>query len=103
MGGGDPAAGGTSKTGTFYTIKGDVVYAIFLSYPDSKQLSLSVSQGVEGKTHVEMLVGNSTVEVQWKARASGGMDITLPPAPQGSFSAWTLRMTGLVASSEVVV
>merc|ERR1712039_147377 len=93
--GADPAAGGTSTNGTFYTSKGKVVYAIFLHYPETKQLSLSLPHAVHGKSKIELLTATGCIEVAWTPQASGGVSVQLPYPPFGSFSAWTLRLSGL--------
>merc|ERR1712232_1504754 len=91
----DPAAGGTSKLGTFYTSKGSTVYAIFFSYPQDSVLTLSVPHGIQGQTNIQMLTVNGPSALKWTHRAAGGINVELPPPPLGSFSAWTLKLTGV--------
>ena len=86
-----------------------VVYAIFMSYPaydpggvgavapHFRSLRLSLPQGVQGVTKLELLTGsNSSVVLKWLVGESGqGIVVALPPPPDSSEHAWTLRMSGL--------
>ena len=86
-----------------------VVYGIFMSYPPHdpggagsvapffRSLKLSIPQGVMGVTKVELLTGGgSSVVLKWVSGEGGvGIVIAMPPPPDGSAHAWTLRMTGL--------
>ncbi|XP_052554654.1 tissue alpha-L-fucosidase isoform X2 [Tympanuchus pallidicinctus] len=79
----------------WYTSKGAVVYAIFLTWPQNSVLQLSVPIPSPA-TQVTMLGFAGTL--QWQQRLGEGLLVTLPyapPSPERSQPGWAVRLEGV--------